>query len=148
MPFCFYAIVLRDEPAIGEPQFTQALTTALPVALTKEFTVAIHSFCHKVIITCPKKNDARSRIRELRRDLEASLEGKRKTWLWIQAGPSKSNHQTARSKSSVFSKVADSVITSIENRLNNRPRKLLQYRTPFGGFYGDSNLLPSFALCT
>jgi IS30 family transposase len=51
-------------------------------------------------------------------------------------------------KSNTFSKIADSVITFIENRLNNRPRKSLQYRTPFEVFYGDSRLTPSGALRT
>lgn len=51
-------------------------------------------------------------------------------------------------KSTTFSKVADSVIEFIENRLNNRPRKSLQYRTPFEVFYGDSNLPASVALRT
>ena len=51
-------------------------------------------------------------------------------------------------KSETLDKVADSVIEFIENRLNNRPRKSLQYRTPFEVFYGDSNLPPSGALGT
>ena len=41
-------------------------------------------------------------------------------------------------KSSTFDTVTDEKIQWIENRLNNRPRKVLQYRTPFEVFYENT----------
>jgi len=42
-------------------------------------------------------------------------------------------------KSTEFTGVSDDEIQAIENRLNNRPRKVLQYKTPFEVFFAGLN---------
>jgi IS30 family transposase len=49
-------------------------------------------------------------------------------------------------KSSDFTEVSDDEIQAIENRLNNRPRKVLQYKTPFEVFFAGLNHSSTVAL--
>lgn len=49
-------------------------------------------------------------------------------------------------KSSDFSKITDKEIQKIENRLNNRPRKVLQYKTPFEVFFANAKTAQAVAL--
>jgi IS30 family transposase len=49
-------------------------------------------------------------------------------------------------KSTEFTGVSDDEIQAIENRLNNRPRKVLQYKTPFEVFFAELNPSSTVAL--
>lgn len=49
-------------------------------------------------------------------------------------------------KSTEFTDVSDAEIQIIENRLNNRPRKVLQYKTPFEVFFSGLDPSSSVAL--
>ena len=49
-------------------------------------------------------------------------------------------------KSTDLSKISDEMVEFIENQLNHRPRKSLQYRTPFEVFYGVALSSASVAL--
>ncbi len=49
-------------------------------------------------------------------------------------------------KSSLFTEVSDDEILFIENRLNNRPRKVLLYKTPFEVFFAGTNTSSTVAL--
>ena len=49
-------------------------------------------------------------------------------------------------KSTEFTGVSDDEIQAIENRLNNRPRKVLQYKTPFEVFFAGLNPSSTVAL--
>lgn len=49
-------------------------------------------------------------------------------------------------KSTEFTGVSDDEIKAIENRLNNRPRKVLQYKTPFEVFFAGLNPSSTVAL--
>lgn len=49
-------------------------------------------------------------------------------------------------KSTDFSQLTDSQIQRIENRLNHRPRKVLQYKTPFEVFYAGTAAIQAVAL--
>lgn len=49
-------------------------------------------------------------------------------------------------KCTEFTGVSDDEIKAIENRLNNRPRKVLQYKTPFEVFYAGLNPSSTVAL--
>ncbi|MGA9314693.1 MAG: IS30 family transposase [Solirubrobacteraceae bacterium] len=49
-------------------------------------------------------------------------------------------------KSTDFTEVSDDEIQSIENRLNHRPRKVLQYKTPFEVFFAGLNTSSTVAL--
>ena len=49
-------------------------------------------------------------------------------------------------KSTEFTEVSDDEIQAIENRLNNRPRKVLQYKTPFEVFFAAINPSSTVAL--
>ena len=49
-------------------------------------------------------------------------------------------------KSIEFTAVSDDEIQAIENRLNNRPRKVLQYKTPFEVFFAELNASATVAL--
>ncbi len=49
-------------------------------------------------------------------------------------------------KSTDFSTISEKFIQNIENALNNRPRKVLNYRTPFEVFFGIQSSTPNLAL--
>ena len=49
-------------------------------------------------------------------------------------------------KSTDFTRISDDEIQAIENRLNNRPRKVLQYKTPFEVFFAGLNTSSAVAL--
>ncbi len=49
-------------------------------------------------------------------------------------------------KSTEFTEVADDEIQAIENRLNNRPRKVLQYKTPFEVLFAELDSSSTVAL--
>ena len=49
-------------------------------------------------------------------------------------------------KSTEFTSVSDDEIQAIEDRLNNRPRKVLQYKTPFEVFFAGLNPSSTVAL--
>lgn len=49
-------------------------------------------------------------------------------------------------KSSDMTSLTDEMVQSIEDRLNHRPRKILQYRTPFEVFFAGINTEPLGAL--
>lgn len=49
-------------------------------------------------------------------------------------------------KSSDFADISDEDIQAIEDRLNHRPRKVLNYKTPFEVFFADSNTTQRVAL--
>lgn len=49
-------------------------------------------------------------------------------------------------KSTDFTKISDKEVQAIENRLNNRPRKVLQYKTPFEVFFAGLNSSSTVAL--
>ena len=49
-------------------------------------------------------------------------------------------------KSTEFTGVSDDEIQAIENRLNNRPRKVLEYKTPFEVFFAGLNPSSTVAL--
>lgn len=49
-------------------------------------------------------------------------------------------------KSTEFTAVSDEEIQNIENRLNNRPRKVLKYKTPFEVFFAGLNPSSTVAL--
>lgn len=51
-------------------------------------------------------------------------------------------------KNTVFSTIDDAVIDLIQDRLNHRPRKSLNYRTPFEVFFSNSFKSPGVALQT